>query len=301
MPKLQDFFNFTIVTLGFGFIIIYKVIFTHMIDVRKNWPQYRCNPMYWPYSTNISEDFIYCVQNTQLDMMGYLTQPLQYMFTMLSSIGGNFNISLDQVRRKFSSLTGFISTIVENIFGVMLNVATELQRLTITIKDMMGKIIGIVATLLFLLDGSMKTMKSAWDGPPGQIVKAIGSCFHPETLVELNNGEILCMKDIPLGSELKNGSIVFSVMKIANLYNDKLYKMMDGVNNTPIYVTGEHFIYNKTSEKWIKVKDFEGAELQTKINSEWFSCLITTNREITIGNHLFWDWEDDVIADKYSN
>jgi hypothetical protein len=32
----------------------------------------------------------------------------------------------------------------------------------ISIKDLVGKILGIVVTILYILDGSLKTMNSTW-------------------------------------------------------------------------------------------------------------------------------------------
>ena len=90
----------------------------------------------------------------------------------------------------------------------------EVQRTLINIKDMVAKMTGIMMTTLNILNGSMMTMSSAWNGPPGGLVRAL--CFHPETKLKLENGEIYPMKDIPLNSILPNGSRVCSVMKISN-------------------------------------------------------------------------------------
>ena len=44
------------------------------------------------------------------------------------------------------------------------------------------------------------------------------------------------------------------------------------------------------------MKDFSGAVEQVEVKSDWFSCLITYNHTIPIGQLVFWDWEDDEIA-----
>ena len=103
------------------------------------------------------------------------------------------------------------------------------------------------------------------------------------------------MKDLPLGAEIEIDSSIFSIMKIANFMNEPLYKIQGGVNGEDIYVTGDHFIYDTETKKWIKVKYFRDAELQYDVKSKWFSCLITTNRRIQIGERTFWDWEDDEL------
>jgi hypothetical protein len=164
----------------------------------------------------------------------------------------------------------------------------------ISIRDTVGKLIGIVTTIMYVLDGSIKTMSSAWAGPPGQLVKAIGSCFHPNTNITLANGKHYKMEDLPLGSELKDGSKVFAVLKIDNPKKEPLYKIK-GLEQD-IYVTGEHFVFDKTNKKWIQVKKYFKAEIQPDFVPEYFSCLITTNRRIAIDDELFWDWEDDELT-----
>jgi hypothetical protein len=299
MPTMKNYFNLIYVNLGFLAQITVMMYFKSILEIKKNWPLYRCNPPYWIFSDNISEDFTYCVQNTQMNMMGYLLEPLNYMISSLASIGGGFNDAINNVRVMFSSIRDFVSNIIQNVFGVFLNIIIEFQKMTISIKDMVGKMIGVVVTIMYVLDGSIKTMNSAWAGPPGQLVKALGSCFHPETKVKLKNGEVYFMKDLPLGSELENGAKVFSVMKIANAYNDDLYVIKgEGANGEDIYVTGEHFIFDKTKQEWIQVKNCNYAFKQDHIKSDWFSCLITTNGQIQIGKQLFWDWEDDELFDK---
>ena len=292
MPTMKNYLNLIYVNLGFLSQITVMMYFRSVLEIRKNWPIYRCNPPYWFFSENISEDFTYCVQNTQMNMMGFLLQPLNFMVQSLTSIGGQFGDAIDNIRRVFSSIRGFVSEIIENVFGVFLNLIIEFQKIIISIRDMVGKMIGIVVTIMYVLDGSIKTMNSAWAGPSGQLVRAIGSCFHPDTIITLANGEHIKMEDAPLGTELDGGGKIFAVLKIDNAKKEALYKIKS--ENQDIYVTGEHFVFD--NNKWVQVKDYKYAEIQNNLIIEYFSCLITTNRRIKIDNILFWDWEDDELT-----
>ena len=298
MPTLKNYFDFILINLAFTIQIFVLIYFRATVDVKKNWPLYRCNPSYWVFSDNIANDFTYCVQNTQINTMGYILQPITYLISNLTSFSGELGTSLNDIRKMLSGIRGFTGNIVENIFGVFLNLVIEFQKMGISIKDMVGKLVGIVVTILYVLDGSIKTMNNTGDGLPGQTVKTIGSCFHPETKIKVKSGEVYSMKDLPLGVELENGSKVFSVLKVDNPNKLPLYKINNGVNNEPIYVTGDHFILDPASNKFIQVKDYKDAKLQlkTEMYSNWFSCLITTNRRIKINKHIFWDWEDDELT-----
>lgn len=294
MPTMNNYFNLIYVNLGFIAIISAMMYFKSALEIKENWPKYRCNPSYWIFSENMSEDFTYCVQNTQMNMMGYILQPLNYMVTSLTSIGGGLGDSINNIRVMFSSIRNFVSDIIQNVFGVFLNMIVEFQKIIISIKDMVGKMIGIVVTIMYILDGSIKTMSSAWAGPSGQLVRAIGSCFDPKTKITLKNGLEYTMEDIPLGSELKGGGKVFAVLKVDNTKKEPLFKIKG--TNQDIYVTGEHYIYDTQTNKWIQVNTYKKAIVQQNMILDYFSCLITTNGRISIDNEVFWDWEDDALT-----
>jgi hypothetical protein len=294
MPTMNNYLNLIYVNLGFIAQIAIMMYFRSILEIKKNWPVYRCNPPFWIFSENISEDFTYCVQNTQMNTMGFLLEPINYMITSLASVGSGFNESINNIRNMFNSIRGFVSNIIENVFGVFMNLIIEFQRMIISIRDMVGKMIGIVTTILYVLDGSIKTMESAWAGPPGQMVQAIGSCFHPETSITLANGQHYNIENLPLGAELTDGGKVFAVLKIDNHKKEPLYKIKGSEQD--IFVTGEHFVFDQTNKQWIQVKNYVKAEIQPDFIPEYFSCIITTNRRIIIDDELFWDWEDDELT-----
>jgi len=298
MPTMNNFLIFTYVNLAFIIQIGILVYFKSAKEIKDNWQEYRCNPPYWVFSENLTDDFNYCIQNSQTSLMGFLLQPMTYMMSSITSMSGAAMESVNNARGMIDKLRNFLTSIISTIFSVFFNMIIEFQKMIIAILDMVGKIVGVIGTLLFVLDGTMKTMQSGWNGPMGQLVKKIGVCFHPDTKVKLKNGEIFPMKDLPLGAELEDGGKIFAVLKIDNSKKDKLYKIKGGVNDEDIFVTGKHFIYDKKQDKFIYVEDYEGALKQDEIKSDWFSCLITTNRRIPIEQHIFWDWEDDELTNK---
>ena len=151
MPTLNNYMNFVYVNLGFIAQIALLFYFKSVVEIKQNWPLYRCNPPYWVFSDDITADFTYCVQNTQVNMMGYLLQPMTYLISSLGNMGSESSNSINSVRSMLSVIRGFITNITQSIFGVFLNLVTEFQRMTISIKDMVGKTVGIVVTLMYVL------------------------------------------------------------------------------------------------------------------------------------------------------
>jgi hypothetical protein len=285
--------------INLAFIIYIFIIFylTYIQEIKSKWPLYRCNPLYMPLSENIEKDFIYCVQNIQTNFMGYLLQPITFVTKSMSGTLSSFVNEINMVRAMFDKIRTFIASIIQSVFGVFLNLIIEFQKIIIGIKDLMGKTIGIVVTILYFVDGSIKTMNSTWNGPPGQMVRTLGKCFHPDTKIKLLNGSIKTMKDIILGDILENGSVVETTMSIDNSKNKTpLYVLKNaGVDNEDIYVTGSHLIYSEDKNQFIRVENYSKAVLQNNIDTDKFSCLITSDHKIKIGSEIFWDWEDHFI------
>jgi len=291
MPTGSDWIQFIYVNIGFISQVLVIYYFNALNDIKANWAQNRCNPIYLPLSDNIEQDFTYCIQSMQKNYMGFLLEPIHYLLSGISNLGGDLGESLNNARNMLGNLRSQITSVFQNLFGVFMNLIVEFQKITLSIKDLIGKIIGTMVALMYILEGSVDTANASWNGPPGQMIRGLqNACFHPETRVPLANKTIKMMKDLDLGDILENNSRVDAVMKIDNLKKEDFYKLPGD-----IYVTGSHMILDKSSNKYIPVKEFKDAIKQDEIKSEWFSCLITSNHLITIGEYVFWDWEDDVL------
>ena len=293
MPKGSDWFNFVYVTVAYIALALGMMLFIAIDDIRANWPKYRCNPMYMPLSKNVQEDFTYCVQNMQANYMGILLKPINWIIKNLGSMASQVFGSLQKFRKMISFIRDFIASIVGAIMGIFANITIQMQKLSISIKDSVGKMIGVVVTLLYTMDGTVKTMQSAWAGPPGQMVRAI--CFKNDTLVEMENGELLRMDKVSLGDKLSNGKSVYAVLKVANANNECFYKMESKYKDgRTVYVTGSHYVFNEHTKRYCMVKDHPDAVL-TSEKEDTFSCLITDDHTIPVAGMTFWDWEDDLV------
>lgn len=293
MPSGKNWVNFVYVNVAFAIYIAGVFYYNQIAQIKANWPLYRCNPMYMFLADDIEENFVYCIQNMQTNFMGYLLQPLTFITNSLTSMMGGFMGDIQNIRAMFNKIRTFFSSIIESIFGIFLNLIIEFQRITIGIKDLIGKTIGIMVSLMYVMDGSIKTMNSTWNGPPGQMVRALGKCFHPLTQLKLKDGTIKYMKDIDLGDVLADDSIVESVLKIDNKKeNQPFYSINTNVQN--IYVTGSHLVFDKINNNFVKVENYSKAKL-TNLTYDWFSCLITNTHRIPIDDEIFWDWEDHFV------
>ena len=283
MPTGQHWLQFLLINLAFFIQIVLIFYLIRLVDIRKNWQKYRCNPMYMPLSKNIQEDFTYCVQTAQINLMGYILQPLTYLMSNMILVGNGLDTNNNQSRKMFDFLRTSIATIIKQMMKIFLNFSAETEQLTYRVNDTVSKVTGVASTLVDVIDGARRTSAAAGS-----------SCFHPDTRIRLKNGTVYKMKNIPLGSILENGSRVMCVMKIERL--EPLMIVPGGIDGKNIYVSGSHFIFDENSKTFLKVQESTNATKQSDVQSPWYSSLITSNGQIPIGNQLFWDWEDDILS-----
>jgi hypothetical protein len=128
--------------------------------------------------------------------------------------------------------------------------------------------------------------------PPPPPPPPSGGCFSLETKMTLKDGRILPLREIKLGDELVNGSVVRATMQIMSCEEDPFYKIYSEELNDYIYVTGSHYI--KHGEKYVHVSDFPEATKTSGVDKV-VGCFVTSDHTIVIGERTFWDWEDNLI------
>ena len=137
--------------------------------------------------------------------------------------------------------------------------------------------------------GAAKTVargaKKAWSG-----VKKI-FCFHPDTLVTMDDGSTKKMCEIKIGDILKGGNRVETVMEIMGHADNPFYVIYSDVLKDEIMVTGGHYIFSKKQDKFVLVSEHEDAE-KSIFWGQKMSCLITEDHTIPVGEYVFKDWED---------
>ena len=295
--KFKDIGYVILIIIAFGVLHLTGFIMLRLKELEDDWPKHRCNPMTMPFASYLGHDpisnFTYCVGNIQKDLMGFFLEPLEYVLSMIGNQGEWILCRLNLIREFFNMFRKFLGTMVGDIYGMFVNVLIQVQSLVIKLKDTVMKLVGILMTFMYLIQGAMMTGQSINKGPIGETLRNI--CFHKNTPVNLKNGTTVMLKDIQLGTILENGAEVYGLLTLKGDKHNPYYKIWSDKLDNYIYVTGEHKILVDN-----KKKDIEGFKpvsevsyaLKTDICDEELSCLITSNHRIPIGEYTFWDWED---------
>ena len=124
-----------VIILIFVAMYFYNILAVGIKNIQDNWPEYRCNPSIMPFAGMFGHDagsnFTFCIQNMQTDFMGYLLQPLTYLTSVQNISMGNLMGSIQDIRGFINVFRNFITSIVQSIFGVFLNILIQLQFMII--------------------------------------------------------------------------------------------------------------------------------------------------------------------------
>ena len=142
--------------------------------IRTNWIAYRCNPAYMMFAGNVMQpngtmsdkmkytqtNFQYCVQNELKSISSKFIDPLYYIQSVaMSTLHGIAN-ALNDMRTLINSIREAVSSIIADIMGRVLNIMQPVVMMLLSTRDLMGKVEGLMTTMLYTLIGIYDTLQS---------------------------------------------------------------------------------------------------------------------------------------------
>ena len=306
----MDFTNWILKLLIFIIIIsfnLYAVFVSMYDDINDNWGEYKCNPSVMPFASTFGHDttsnFYGCVQNTQSTFMSYMLAPINHGMNSLTDVGAQFQGTLQNVRGFVSEIRSKIVSIVEFIYGAFVNTVVEFQKLTISMRDLFHKIMGVIITFLYFVDGSIKALNSLWKGPVGGAVRTVQRfrlpnpfCFSRDTKIpiidRISNETIYTSVDkINIGDTIYNTNVKGTVW----LLNDKKTPMYSlKTNNTNIICTESHKIY--LGDKLVPISSVNEATKIENNKDKYLYNFIMDSAIINIDGYNYSDWNEITLG-----
>jgi hypothetical protein len=288
----MDIAIFGVITLVAILASTYAFALGQVDHIKKNWVQYRCNPMYMPVAGMVGDDvlsnFTKCTMKGFHDYAGFVMDPIMAQFSLVNDTVSEIGDTMNSMRTMFSGVRGGFLGIVGSVFGKIHNLMAQTQYTVIRMRTVLSRIVGVMYSLVYVFYSGMQSGSSVWNGPIGGTMRFL--CFDENTKIQTFEG-LKAMKDVNLGDRLTNNlSIVTSKYSIDGT-GIPIYSLGD------ILVTGSHKV--KYKNKFISVKDHPLAKLQ-KTSSKRLACLNTNTHRIKIGKFEFLDFvETDDTA--YTN
>lgn len=225
------------------------------------------------------------------EVMGRLLNfliPLQQIFikikNMFAQTQGIMTAGIFTLLGVYQTLIAAVGSIVEIIVVILLGLSV-LIIIFFSIPFGFGLPFAIPLLIIFILilvPGIMvyivqvMILKTAVSPLPG-----IPSCFGAETLLKLDNGTMIQIKDIKVGMELENEDKVTAIFKLAC--------MNDVYNLNGVICTGCHKV--KYNNNWIEVSEHPESILYNK-DLDYVYCINTNSKVLNINNITFGDYDE---------
>lgn len=285
----MDLIIFAIVTLVAIFAASYSFALTQVDHIKKNWVQYRCNPIYMPVAGLVGDDvlsnFTKCTMKGFHDYAGFVMDPVMAQFSLVNDTVSEIGDTMNSMRSMFSGVRGGFLGIVGSVFGKIHNLMAQTQYTVIRMRTILSRVVGIMYSLVYIFYGGMQSGASVVNGPVGGTMRFL--CFDESTKIQTFEG-LKEMKDVKIGDRLTdNLAIVTSVYKLDGT-NVPMYSL------SGILVSGSHKVRYKG--KYILVEKHPNAKLQ-KTYSKNLVCLNTTSHRMRIKGLEFLDFVESDDTD----
>lgn len=310
-------------------ILIYVILFgyfwtkNHTDYILKNWGEYRCNPAIIPFANSInpnvstSENFEFCIHQLQRSFFDILSTPYKNMLNVIKGILETIVNSFNSIRELVNIIRQRIEGVINNLMSRFQNMEDELRMFIIKLKDMLGKVhgiirvteytflvmsyalqwifeipglialiaiivlIGLLALFMFLMPELVGIVIAL-----SLMIAGIGaSCFDKYTLIKLEDGNFIPIFKLKIGDRISGGGKIKSRFQfLANKNN--MFNYFGQI------VSGDHLVF-ENNLGWVRVSKSSYSKRIKNYKPKFIYCLNTEhNQIITKGNILFSDYNE---------
>lgn len=284
----MDFVIFAITTLISICTCFYIFGMSRINNLKQNWVQYRCNPIYMPFAgmvgDNVVSNFTKCTMKGFQDYTGFVMDPLMAEFSIVNETLGEIGGAMNSMRSMMSGVRGGFLGIIGAVFGKIQNLLSQFQYIIVRMRTLLSRVVGTMLSFIYIFYAGMETGDSVMSGPIGKTVSFL--CFDPETLVICEN-EAIPMYNIKIGDKIGDDNYVTSIYRVSG-ENVPMY-FLNGV-----IVSGSHKV--RYQNHFICVEDHPESfplDKQYKV----LVCFNTSKHRINLRGHEFLDFAESIDFD----
>lgn len=269
---------------------LYLFALSRVQFLKKNWVEYRCNPLYMPMAGLVGDsvvtNFTKCTMKGFQDYAGFVMDPLMGEFAVVNETLDEVGGAMNSMRSMMSGVRGGFLGIIGSVFGKIQNLMSQFQYIIIRMRTLLSRIVGVMLSFIYVFYTGMDTGESVMNGPIGETVSFL--CFDPNTQITLFNGIEVSIDKISIGDKLKSGAIVTAIYNLSGKNVDMFY--LNGVT-----ISGNHKV--KFEDMFIPVKDHPDSIILDG-QLPYLSCIDTDTHHININEMEFLDFseQDAVIS-----
>jgi len=281
----------TLLFLGIVFILVsmnsYKII-------KANWSTYRCHPEVTPfaafYGYNLKETMNFCVGELVKEHAPGVINPIYKAVEEVMGVVDDVYEEAVAIEGEVAGLLSGFEAFVMNFMNSMRLVGTQIRMSAVRIKDIFGRLYGSFFSIVFAGISAITFGSNLVCNPLIVFIAGLAGsdicCFHPDTLIVMNDGGHKRICEIKIGEQLEDSVIVTSVYE----FNGSETAM---VSIYGIQVSCNHYV--RSAGRMVRAENHPAA-VPVPSYSRIF-CLGTNQNTIPVLNYLgiteeFADYEE---------
>jgi len=170
-------------------------------EVAKNWPRYRCNPIYMPFATSFghdpAENFRFCLDSVFAGKAALIFAPLYNILNEFGSIISKIvNVAMglrNLFQNMFSSVQDFLGNVKQRIITIIMQIRISFMKM----NQLMGRVFGTLYSVIYM---GLSGLTAGQNIANNDLVKFLFEfCFAPDTPLLLSNGSTIPLRDVRVG------------------------------------------------------------------------------------------------------
>lgn len=263
---------------------LYLFALSRVQFLKKNWVEYRCNPIYMPMAGLVGDsvitNFTKCTMKGFQDYAGFVMDPLMGEFAVVNETLDEVGGAMNSMRSMMSGVRGGFLGIIGSVFGKIQNLMSQFQYIIIRMRTLLSRIVGVMLSFIYVFYTGMETGESVMNGPIGETVSFL--CFDPDTMVVLKSNVAYPMKNLKVGDVLYTGETITAMYTVTGKHVSMYF--LNGV-----IVSGAHKV--KFDNEYIPVSKHP---LAIQIDKEYdtLTCMDTDTHHINLRGIEFLDFSE---------
>lgn len=155
----------------------YLFALTQLEHIKKNWVQYRCNPIYMPVAGMVGDDvfsnFTRCTMRGFHDYAGFMMDPILQEFGIVNETIDEIGGAMQDMRSMMASTRGGFMGIIGSVFGKIQNTMSQIQYIIIRMRTLLSRIMGVMMSFMLIFYTGMESGQSVMNGPIMEVVNAL--------------------------------------------------------------------------------------------------------------------------------
>jgi hypothetical protein len=268
--------KFIILTVILVIALIFMFTLGNLNEIRKNFPRYRCNPLFIPFASNFGYDtkdnFNFCLStifdSKAAEIFGPIYQLLAGFINLTKII---VDVALG-IRKLFSNfllgVNHFVQNVRDRIQQLLFNIRISFMRM----QHLMARVYGTMYAVIWMGTSAITAGFNISDNSLVQFLFEF--CFDPETPLQLADGSYIPIKDAQIGMNVAGGGKVTSVFEF-----DGSRTPMVKIDN--VVLSSEHYVKYTSLNHWIPAKEHPNAQCVPSIPR--LICLNVSNHIFNVG------------------